>query len=57
MSIKIVKDKWYDENNNVITGEKKAKLRQEIHEELDKELDDHGFGGLIKRFVKKQIDR
>lgn len=57
MSIKIVKDKWYDEDNKVITGEKKAKLKQEIHEELDKELDDHGFGGLIKRFFKKQIDK
>lgn len=57
MSITVVNNVWYNEAGQPITETEKAVLRRDLHTELDAELADTGFEGLIKRFVSKQIDK
>lgn len=57
MSITVVNNVWYNEAGQPITETEKTVLRRDLHTELDAELADTGFEGLIKRFVSKQIDK
>ncbi|MGT2866227.1 hypothetical protein [Streptococcus fryi] len=57
MSITVVNNVWYNEAGQPITETEKEVLRRDLHTELDAELADTGFEGLIKRFVSKQIDK
>lgn len=52
MEVNIEKGIWYDKTGRKITKEEKAAIQQEVRTELDQELGDKGFEGVVKRFVK-----
>lgn len=43
---------WYDKNDRPLTEAEKALVKDQVYAELDKDLKDTGFEGLIKKFVK-----
>lgn len=57
MAVTVTKGQWYDEKGTVLSKEEKTALQNQIHQELDQELQDTGIEGWIKRFIKKQVNR
>lgn len=49
----VIKDGiWYDQAGRPLTDEEKAQVKDQVYAELDKDLKDTGFEGLIKKFIK-----
>ncbi|MGT2895744.1 hypothetical protein ACVRZR_05110 [Streptococcus entericus] len=49
----VIKDGiWYDQAGRPLTEEEKAQVKDQVYAELDKDLKDTGFEGLIKKFIK-----
>lgn len=52
MPVMIKNGIWYDQTGRPLTEEEKAQVKDQVYEELDQDLKDTGFEGLIKKMVK-----
>lgn len=57
MAIKIKKGIWYDSDGRQLTADEKAEVKKEVLADLDKDLDDKGFEGLVKKFAKYLLNK
>lgn len=57
MSIKIKQGVWYDSDGRQLTEAEKAEVKKEVFAELDKDLADKGFEGLVKKFAKYLLNK
>lgn len=48
---------WYDETGRKLSEDEKEALKNQVKDELDKELKDTGLEGWFKKFISKQFDK
>jgi hypothetical protein len=57
MTVIIRKNSWRFADGSLLSEEEKDKLRKEMSLELETDLKDTGWQGLLKSWISKQIER
>lgn len=55
MKIYFEKGDWSDKNDRKLSKEEKENFKSELFEELDRDLNEQGIQGLVKKLVKKSF--